>query len=738
MSEISQRRAEDTTLRKDDIVVMSAWKWKKYSMWTVSSYSADKALKFIQFINALLGEERMGVGETLAAGTVHIDYAVIQPGPNLNDSGSRLVIVDTPGLNDRTLTDSKIISDIIDWIEKHGVKDIAGVIYLYDISQDRHSSISGMDLAALRASFQNLDNSCRRLMLVTTKWAKFTGATPICEAREDELKRTYWKYLVEHESQVKRFQGTSDSAWDIINCLMRSCDHPTFDIQDRLFELRRRLSSMKTHSASPEPILALFQSVTGLVGSGKSTFINALLENNSMAVGRTLASTTTNIQFGILNLDSDISGLQGRRLVVVDTPGLNNRNMSDKNILLGIIEWVTKNRVGRVAGVLYLYDIFQQKHSSMSRPELVALRASFKNSEAAYSRVFLITTKWGRMKNAFSEGETREEELRQVYWKTLIGCGSQVQRFEDTADSARAIVHCLLQEYAFQGDQNVDVQAKAAELRKQLLGASQDAPESISLGLLSVVYFAEKCISVIGPTGSGKSTFINCLLGEQRLVVGKTLKIQTVDITQVPVETTRYPSLSTDCDVFIVDTPGFDDSGSTPFALVLHKIRRWMTGLHSYVEHKFELFLRMAFKLIVHDRDWDHKGVRIILGGVIYLHDIANNYLSSTAQQNIIAFLEAEGVPYSKVVIAITKWERIARQEVQTREAELKRDYWETLMARGVRVLPFQYQDPDSGWKIVDVLVNPLLLTPASRDLQKGDIVIMYVFSTQSLHVSRK
>ena len=87
-------------------------------MWTVSSYSADKALKFIQFINALLGEERMGVGETLAAGTVHIDYAVIQPGPNLNDSGSRLVIVDTPGLNDRTLTDSKIISDIIDWIEK--------------------------------------------------------------------------------------------------------------------------------------------------------------------------------------------------------------------------------------------------------------------------------------------------------------------------------------------------------------------------------------------------------------------------------------------------------------------------------------------------------------------------------------------------------------------------------------------------------------------------------------------
>ncbi|PPR06276.1 hypothetical protein CVT26_004940 [Gymnopilus dilepis] len=176
-----------------------------------------------------------------------------------------------------------------------------------------------------------------------------------------------------------------------------------------------------------------------------------------MAVGTTLASTTGEIQYGIMQRGKT-------RLVIVDTPGLNNRDSKDRKILLDILNWTEKHNVQKIAGILFFHDIFQQKYASISRPELVALRASF-NGSKAFSRLCLVTTKWALFQDE-TEGEVREKELKETYWSLLIQNGSQVKRFEDSQESAKEIVNTLL---GAPGEADVDLPAQAAKLRHNLL-----------------------------------------------------------------------------------------------------------------------------------------------------------------------------------------------------------------------------------------------------------------------------
>jgi len=54
------------------------------------------------------------------------------------------------------------------------------------------------------------------VVVATTMWGEVKPENG--ERREKELKANFWKDLLEHGCQVKRFDDTYESAWDIVGC----------------------------------------------------------------------------------------------------------------------------------------------------------------------------------------------------------------------------------------------------------------------------------------------------------------------------------------------------------------------------------------------------------------------------------------------------------------------------------------------------------------------------------------
>ena len=63
--------------------------------------------------------------------------------------------------------------------------------------------------------------------------------------------------------------------------------------------------------------------------------------------------------------------------------------------------------------------------------------------ESELDRVVLTTTMWDEVDEA--TGTKREKELKEIYWKPLINCGSSVKRFLNTDQSGLEILRPIIQ-----------------------------------------------------------------------------------------------------------------------------------------------------------------------------------------------------------------------------------------------------------------------------------------------------
>ncbi|THU96286.1 hypothetical protein K435DRAFT_858686 [Dendrothele bispora CBS 962.96] len=192
---------------------------------------------------------------------------------------------------------------------------------------------------------------------------------------------------------------------------------------------------MKTNF-EPSDIVIL---VTGAVGAGRSTFINDFLKSpGRMNVGNpgSLATCTTGIGHEIVDSDSQ----RRNRLVIVDTPGFDNEDKSDFEVLQEIASWMQESfpqGVGR-GGIIYLYDISSDRYRSMVNTNVAVLNKSFGRTEDIYRRIVLVTTKWSRI--GYQEGIKRQTEL-ESRWNPLITRGSKVESSRENPTDARRIVN---------------------------------------------------------------------------------------------------------------------------------------------------------------------------------------------------------------------------------------------------------------------------------------------------------
>ncbi|KDR82134.1 hypothetical protein GALMADRAFT_135497 [Galerina marginata CBS 339.88] len=441
------------------------------------------------FINVLLKERRMPVNEGLVPLLTEPDYAIIDPIPAHlypNLVGRRLVIVDTPGFMDSPAEDMKTLRKIAEWLDlRYRIgTTLGGVIFLQDISIMRLSTTSRSMPGLLLQSFGGSKEPLRKLVLATTLWER--TSPEIGGLRENDLRDTCWRTFANRGSEVHQFRNTADveSAWKIVNVLLSQVTEAYPQAQPprvaggvwkELKSTRKRTRNREdTNTFRSTDIVIL---VTGRTGSGKSVFINTLLDKTRMSVMESLTSSPTGMEYEIIDPIPERYNLRNCRLVIVEAPGFSNSDpdMNDRKILQQITEWLEARFPDGITlgGVIYLHEISSYRFSTMKDIILRMLEKAFGKSKEAYGRVILATTKWGRLRP--QEGEQREKELRETSWRALIERGSTVERFQDSAESAWRIVSVLLDRPGGE-ELRFEIQQGLADLRKlvQLAGSSEN------------------------------------------------------------------------------------------------------------------------------------------------------------------------------------------------------------------------------------------------------------------------
>ncbi|KAJ3089199.1 hypothetical protein HK102_006956 [Quaeritorhiza haematococci] len=181
------------------------------------------------------------------------------------------------------------------------------------------------------------------------------------------------------------------------------------------------------------PIIAVF----GMTGAGKSHFISSVLvEGGSGAncktpiVGHTLQSCTNQIE----PFEATINGQQ---VVLVDTPGFDDTDRPDEEIVHALVEWFAKSywHGGKITGVVFLHSLAIPRMSGTVFHYLRVFRALV--GDDCLNRVVFVTNRWDMVDNA--TGIHREEDLKSNYWSLAMSRGATVTRYT-TPKSALEIV----------------------------------------------------------------------------------------------------------------------------------------------------------------------------------------------------------------------------------------------------------------------------------------------------------
>ncbi|KAG0694751.1 kinase-like domain-containing protein [Suillus ampliporus] len=176
-------------------------------------------------------------------------------------------------------------------------------------------------------------------------------------------------------------------------------------------------------------------------------------------------------------------------------------------------------------------------------------------------------------------------------------------------------------------------------------------------------------IAVMGPTGTGKSSFINTATRSQCAEVGHDLESCTQGVTAF---TYPHPDGS-GRNVVFVDTPGFEDSVRTDYE-VLKEIAAWLEK--TYQEH-------------------------VTLSGILFFHRITESRMRGTPLRNLSMFKKLCGTnALENVILTTTMWDGVPQDIELQREHQLKTQFWQEMILHGSRTARFT-SSFDSAWEIV-------------------------------------
>lgn len=158
--------------------------------------------------------------------------AICQAVP-VNIGRSKVLLIDTPGFDDPTRTDSDILTEISRLLAAQyeaGVS-LKGIVYLHRITDIRYqgSSVKTLNIFQKICGPLALSN----VMLVTTRWNEVEES--LGASREQQLRDQFWAYMLEKGSTMARFHADRDSAISIASQLV-SRESIVLDLQREMVD----------------------------------------------------------------------------------------------------------------------------------------------------------------------------------------------------------------------------------------------------------------------------------------------------------------------------------------------------------------------------------------------------------------------------------------------------------------------------------------------------------------------
>ncbi|KAK1225068.1 hypothetical protein PQX77_012000 [Marasmius sp. AFHP31] len=170
-------------------------------------------------------------------------------------------------------------------------------------------------------------------------------------------------------------------------------------------------------------------------------------------------------------------------------------------------------------------------------------------------------------------------------------------------------------------------------------------------------------IAVMGATGSGKSSFIKLVTGDDTVRIGHTMESETTEV-----KGHQFFYKDSGRNVILFDTPGFDDSRTDALS-------------DTEVLKRISKFLEAEYK------------AQRKLNGIIYIHRINENRFSGQHIRNLRMFKNLCGTQaYQNVVVLTTHWDIEEKENVKEgRERDLQTNFFKGLVEGGAK---FMRHDP--------------------------------------------
>ncbi|KAG6379516.1 hypothetical protein JVT61DRAFT_10007 [Boletus reticuloceps] len=177
----------------------------------------------------------------------------------------------------------------------------------------------------------------------------------------------------------------------------------------------------------------------GAIGTGKSTFIHLLTNDERIHIGHDPESETSDIQTACY-----VDGKTGLSVMLIDTPGFDDsrEGVADTDILEKIACFLEpeKGERRKLNGIIYMHRISDPRVGGVSRKNLRMLHSLCGDDNLKNVRI--VTTNWSRVGK--QEGDAREEALRIGAFKALLDAGADMRRHLNVLDSAREIMSDLI------------------------------------------------------------------------------------------------------------------------------------------------------------------------------------------------------------------------------------------------------------------------------------------------------
>ena len=125
--------------------------------------------------------------------------------------------------------------------------NIAAIIYMHKIDDNRMSDLLLKNLG--RFTSMCGQTAMPNVVMVTTMWSRVSANEGA--QREQELKKTFWKDILDNGGRTKRFNGTYESAWGIIGSIMQNNTGTTVNIQQEMVDAETPFRNTK--HARPKP-----------------------------------------------------------------------------------------------------------------------------------------------------------------------------------------------------------------------------------------------------------------------------------------------------------------------------------------------------------------------------------------------------------------------------------------------------------------------------------------------------